>query len=308
LNLRKKSALVANTINFYFRFWVNSLDSLHISVPAVCTTSFATIEVLVTCLHSNVPVSDRRQALLILNNLCIPIENKAAIVFGEPFEVFIDTLLELIRIRSTESYLALVTLLNLSYIQDNHGKIAMYNRIPKFSIENGTGNDAASQYGFQLPIDNPLSTIRTIESLLQDYVPYVVTRRNINSFELQCCRWSMNILRNLINTIPSHAMAVGQHTQIPILAVQCLASSDTTDLTTWTRDSLEDASLMILIHICKFDDCLQLLKNNSVLMDQLLSICEKLNKTHPGIHQVRAAALLNRLEEINCSQSIGYSV
>jgi hypothetical protein len=274
--------------------------SLYESVPAVCTTSFATIEVLVTCLNSNVPTNDRRQSLLILNNLCVPIENKAAIVFGEPFEIFIDTLLELIRIRSTEAYLALVALLNLSYIQDNHGKIAIFNRIPTLNSA-----DAASQYRYQLPIDNSLSTIRTIESLLLDFVPYATSQHNINSYERQCCRWSMNVIRNLINTIPSHAMSVGHQTRIPVLAVQCLSTSDRTNLTTWTRDSLEDACFMILIHICRYDDCVQLLKNNnSNTMDQLISICEDLKNTCQGIHQVRAIALLNRLIESNC----GYSV
>ena len=129
------------------------------SVPAVCTTSFKTVEVLVTCLHGNVSMNDRRQALLILNNLCIPIENKAAIIFGEPYEVLMDALLAIVRSRSNESYLALVTLLNLSYIQDDHGKVALYNFVPK--LNTGGTSDAASQYGAQLPIDNPLSTIRT---------------------------------------------------------------------------------------------------------------------------------------------------
>ena len=97
-----------------------------------------------TCLHSNVSTNDRRQSLLILNNLCIPIENKAAIIFGEPFEVLMEALLALVRDRSSESYLALVTLLNLSYIQDDHGKVAIYNFVPKRST-GGTNNDAASQ-------------------------------------------------------------------------------------------------------------------------------------------------------------------
>jgi hypothetical protein len=261
----------------------------------------------VTCLHGNVSMNDRRQALLILNNLCIPIENKAAILFGEPFELLVDALLAIVRSRSIESYLALVTLLNLSYIQDDHGKVAMFNFVPKLNTGKAN-NDAASQYGAQLPIDNPLSAIRTLESILQDYVPYVIRRRKVNSVELQCCRWSLNVIRNLISTIPAFSIAVGQHTAIPALSVQCLAKSDTTNLGTWTCDSIEDACLMILIHICRYDDCIHLLKQNVVVMDELLAICEEIKNTNPGIHQLRATALLDRLEESNCSQSIGYSV
>jgi hypothetical protein len=277
-------------------------------VPAICTTSFATIQILATCLHPLVPAADRRQALLIVNNLCIPIENKAVIIFGESFESLIDAFLELIGTRSAESYLVLVALLNLSYIQDDHAKTAIYNHIPQKSHHDSSNNEAASQYSYQLPGDNPLSTIRTLESLLQDCVPYVVNRRSINSIEQQCCRWSMNVIRNLINTIPTHAIAVGKNTLIPALAVQCLAKSDTTNLTTWTRDSLEDACLMILVHICRIDDCIVVLKKNKVAMDELLAVCEELKNTKPGIHQLRAASLLDRLEDFNCAQSTGYSV
>lgn len=259
-----------------------------------------------TCLHRNVSLNDRRQALLILNNLCIPIENKAALIFGEPFEELMDALLAIARSRSSESYLALTTLLNLSYIQDDHGKAAIYNYVQK--LNNGANVDAASQYGAQLPIDNPLSTIRTLESILQDYVPYIICRRKVNSVELQCCRWSLNILRNLISTIPAFCIAIGQQTAIPALSVQCLAKSDTTNLGSWTRDSIEDACLMILIHICRYDECVQLLQQNVVAMDELLAICEEIKNTSPGIHQLRATALLDRLEESHCSQSIGYSV
>ena len=259
-----------------------------------------------TCLHRNVSINDRRQALLTLNNLCIPIENKAALIFGEPFEELMDALLAIARSRSSESYLALTTLLNLSYIQDDHGKAAIYNYVP--TLSNGANVDAASQYGAQLPIDNPLSTIRTLESILQDYVPYIIRRRKVNSVELQCCRWSLNILRNLISTIPAFCIAIGQQTAIPALSVQCLAKSDTTNLGSWTRDSIEDACLMILIHICRYDECVQLLQQNVVAMDELLAICEEIKNTSPGIHQLRATALLDRLEESHCSQSIGYSV
>jgi hypothetical protein len=253
-------------------------------------------------------MNDRRQALLILNNLCIPIENKAALIFGEPYEELMDALLRIVRSRSSESYLALATLLNLSYIQDDHGKVAIYNYIYKLSNDGGNNLDAANQYGAQLPIDNPLSTIRILESMLQDYLPYVTCRRKVNSVELQCCRWSFNIIRNLISSIPAICVAVGQQTTIPALSVQCLAKSDTTNLGTWTRDSIEDACFMILIHICRFDDCVHLLRQNVVAMDELLAICEEIKNTEPGIHQLRAAALLDRLEESQCSQSIGYSV
>lgn len=292
-------------------------EHAHNRVPAVCTTSFATIEALVTCLHSSVPVNDRRQSLLVINNLCIPIENKAAIIFGEPFELLMNSILQLVQTRSTESYLALVALLNLSYIQDDHAKAVMFNYVLKAPNASST-MEGRNNYGFQLPIDNMLSSTRILESMIQDYIPYVDRQRGVNSIELQCCRWSMNVIRNLIATSPTHSTAIAQRTKIPFLAIQFLTKSDPTNLATWTRDSLEDASLMVLIHICRFDECVNVLKSNSAAVDQLIAFCKEMKNMRIGIHPLRASALLDRLqtplqvEEDNvhrdCSQSVGYSV
>jgi hypothetical protein len=277
------------------------------SISAVCTTAFATIPALVTCLHLIVPGGDRRQALLIINNLCIPIENKAAIIFGDAFESLMDALLEIVRKRVGESYLALVALVNLTYLQDDHAKIAVFNHVPRLDRHFGD-NEAPSQYSYKLPGDGPLSIIRTLESLLQDYVPYTITHRSINSVEQQCCRWALNIVRNLICSVPSHCVIVGKATQIPALAIQCLVQSDTTSLATWSKDSLEDACLMILVHIFRIDDCMSVLSDDRVAIEGLRTVCEKLKNTPPGIHQLRATTLLDRLEDCDCGQSIGYSV
>lgn len=272
------------------------------SVPAVCTTSFATIQALVTCLKATAAAPDRRQALLIINNLCIPTENKAAILFGEPCEPLLSALLELIRDRHAESYLAAVVLLNLSYLPDDHAKTTLYNFVPS-RVHNQNG-EAASQYSYQLPGDDPHSTIRTLESLLKDYVPYL--NHKVNSVEQQCCRWSMNVLRNLV-TVPEFASAVGTKTAIPVLAVLCLSHADASNLKAWTRDSLEDACLVLLVRVCKIEASVVALKENKSALDQLLTVCEELEGTQ-GIHQARAGALFERLDEVNSTHSIGYSV
>jgi hypothetical protein len=281
-----------------FRTNVPGLVYSH-SVPAVCTTSFATIQALVTCLKPTVAATDRRQAILIINNLCIPTENKAAILFGEPCDTLLTALLELIRNRQAESYLATVALLNLSYLQDDHAKTMLYNYVP--ARDNG---EAATKYTYQLPGDNPYSTIRTVESLLREYVPYA--NQKINSVEQQCCRWSMNVVRNLVS-VPDNALAVGTKTAIPALAAQCLSGADTTNLKKWTRDSLEDACLMLLVRVCKIDKCLNVLKKDQTATDQLVAVCEELEDAQ-GIHQTRAVALLERFDEETSCRSVGFSV
>lgn len=270
------------------------------SIAAVCTTSFETIQVLARCLKTTVESPDRRQALLILNNLCIPVENKAAILFGEPCAVLLNALLSLIRNRVAESYLATVALLNLSYLPDDHAKRTLYN----FVAENDDTTEVASSYGCQSPSDDPFSTIRIVESLLKDFVPYVHLK--VNSAEQQCCRWSMNFIRNLAS-VPELALSIGTTTAIPILAVRCLVQSDLANIHTWTRDSLQDACLVLLVLVCVIDDAVRVLHSSKAVAEQLVTICNELEKRQ-GIHQVRAIALRNRLDEMDSSQSIGYSV
>lgn len=177
----------------------------------------------------------------------------------------------------------------------------LFNYVP---VYDDNTNEAASTYSYQLPEDDPHSTIRTLESLLKECVPYV--NQKVNSVEQQCCRWSMNVIRNLV-TVSENAVAVGTKTAIPVLAVQCLSHADTSNLKKWTRDSLEDACLMILVHVCKIETCLNAMKQNQTATDKLMTILEELEETQ-GIHRTRAVALMDRFDESTGSRSVGYSV
>jgi hypothetical protein len=139
--------------------------------------------------------------------------------------------------------------------------------------------------------------------LLKDFVPYVHLK--VNSAEQQCCRWSMNFIRNLAS-VPELALSIGTTTAVPMLAVRCLAQSDLTSIQTWTRDSLQDACLVLLVIVCAID-AVRVLHSSKDVAEQLVTVCNELEKRQ-GIHQVRAIALRNRLDEMDSSQSIGYSV
>ena len=236
-------------------FFVSKLR-LH-RVPVVCTTKFETVQTLATALTEDVPHADRRQALLILNNLCIPTENKAAILFGEPAEHLITALLHILRHRLAESYLAAVTLLNLSYLQDDHAKNMLFTYIPTPDFN----EDASVTYSYQLPVDNPFSLIRTLEATMKDFYVYVA-QKQVHSVEKQCVRWCMNVVRNLVSTVQENAFVVGSKTVVPAIAAECLSHADASNLNHWTRDSVEDASLMLLVHVCRIDACLEVMKQN----------------------------------------------
>ena len=270
-------------------------------IPVVCTTKFEAVQTLATALTDDMPPADRRQALLILNNLCIPNENKAAILFGEPAEHLITALLHILRHRMAESYLAAVTLLNLSYLQDDHAKNMLFTYIPIADVN----EDASVTYSYQLPVDNPLSLIRTLEAVMKDFYVYM-PQKQVHSVEKQCVRWCMNVVRNLVSTVHDNALVVGTKTFVPAIAAECLSHADTSNLNHWTRDSVEDASLMLLVHVCRIDECLEAMKQNQRLIDHVVAVCEQLESSTDGIHQRRASALLERFED--SSRSVGYSV
>jgi hypothetical protein len=95
----------------------------------VCTTKFDIVSDLshVICIGDK---QERRQAVLIVNNLVIPRENKAAILLGEPVHALLPALLRIIQHRTSETYLSTVCLFNLSFLQPDGKSILMDYVIP----------------------------------------------------------------------------------------------------------------------------------------------------------------------------------
>jgi hypothetical protein len=333
-----------------------------------------TVKVLASCLKISGKGNQSRTALLILNNLCIPLENKVAIMFsadnddhhpgnnnshgtnnddGSDFSILLTALLRLIQARNHNSYLCLVTLVNLSATPDATAKRRLFQFIPPPPTLSGDASAAAApppetyrvvHNNIKSALDEPTSCIRTIESILRDTIPY---RHAKGSVEQQCCRWAMNVVRNLVAANAENGLAVAKSTVIPELAVTCLlvhnhvtttttttkhnhnitnnkgldepahtVATTTHDYATWTRDSLPDAAIMVLVHLAKDDDCLDQLRRNQYLANQILQACDYLMATAPGIHATRAAAMKEQFHEMMDHfatddpnhQSVGYSV
>lgn len=100
----------------------------------------------------------------------------------------------------------------------------------------------------------------------------------------------MGVIRNLV-TLRDIAVAVGTRTRIPAVAVDCLVHS-IKPLYGWTQNSLEDSSLMLLIHLAQHEECLSPLR--SLVDEAMIQALGKLQGTG-SIHEVRASALLARL-------------
>lgn len=256
------------------------------SVPVVCTTRFNIITSLVPCLSPTGSTSDRRQALLLINNLCIPVENKAAILLGEPYKVLLPALLQVIASRLHNSYLAAACLFNLSFLEE--GQSLLFNYVPPLPPD----EEAPTEYRHSTPLDNPTSLFRTLESAVQDFLPFVAVAKEqptIVSVEGELVRFCMGFFRNLVQ---DHAHDVVTESILPDAAVQILQIFNSVDLSLWKRDSLPDASLMLLVRLARDSKCVAVLQHSQELKDALKSL-----KGRGGIHETRATALLKHLEQ-----------
>lgn len=248
------------------------------SIPIVCTTKFNVFQGLVPCLSPEASGQDRRQALLILNNLCIPNENKANILLGEAADYVLPPLLRILTERLPESYLAAVCLFNLSYLDDAKSMLLTY--IPK------TFHRVRTEYHYQPPAENSESLLRVFESLIESFSPYLV--HNIQNVQAEAVRWCMGTIRNLVSSRNS-ATLVANSTLIPQLAIKYLQECDD-DLAFWSRDSLPDACLMIIVHLAQYDECL-----DAISSVETRTAMKKLDG-RGGIHELRAKAILSRLD------------
>jgi hypothetical protein len=224
---------------------------------------------------------DRRKALLVVANLCIPIENKAVILLGEPIHDLLPALLRIMRDCSEDSYLATACLFNLSQLNDAKQLLMRYTALP------ANADNASTNSNW---FDHPYSVLRTLENLMVEYTPILEASISILSVQSEAFRWSMGTLRHLV-TNASNAIIVSSKTRIPALAVKCLGlAASTIPLVQWTRDSLPDACLMFLVHLAQHDECLPALRDT----DYADTLCKVKGG---GIHELRARALWGVLHD-----------
>lgn len=254
-------------------------------IAAICTTKLDLLSALLPSLSPNGSSVDRRQALLLINNLCIPMENKAVIMLGEPCDTLLPALLTTIRSRVPECYLAIVCLFNLSLLVESKPILLRY--VPPASLE----SDCSETF-----FENSTSLLRTIESLTKGYLPFVTKLEkssDILSVQREAVRWSFCLMRHL-STLAENAVVVANKTIFPFAAIQCIEVSLQTgkDLGFWRQDSLEASSLMILVHLAQHgEECISPWRSETVM-----PVLRRL-KGKGGIHESRAVTLLQILEQ-----------
>lgn len=231
----------------------------HNRIPMVCTSQWDIVAALAKCLSSD---ADRRYACLTLNNLSIPFENKAVLVFGPSSDVLLDAILTKIQSGCKESYLLCILLMNVSYLDDAKLKLVEYNGA----------------------LDNEKSLLRTMELLLKTYSRFLA--KKVLSVEGEAVRWTTGLLRNL-TCIETGARLVAK-TTIPSFVLAYVRDSNK-PLHQWTEDSLEDLSLQVLVNLAKYPESAECLKslNAQHAFDDIVG--------KGGIHDVRASFLQVRL-------------
>jgi hypothetical protein len=197
-------------------------------------------------------------ALLILNNLAIPIENKHRFV-AQNSTLVLQSLFSIIQEREPDTtYLACLCLRNLTLVED-----AVYTtRLLSFrTTDNGTDlltlletlTLAFAAHLLQAaniataPAANRSITTAKYHAPNNHYTTKRMKQLYLHSAEALALKWSTGILQQLSL---SHAAAIAKHEQCVVALLQMLEHmSQHLPLQYWTVDSLPDCCLLVIFNL-----------------------------------------------------------
>ena len=256
-----------------------------IRIAMVCTTKWELIISLANCLvigenrrqdeASNFQLQQiRRLACLTLNNLSIPKENKMRMILGSNASLLVCNLTKVIRLQEPETaYLSCVCLMHLSSISGGVKPILTFSNSTETFIQvpnMGTNSIdprvweknplPSHQYSQNLTplrrrrsspvdspyLDDPTSTLRSLECLMRDHQPFLMSKSF--SLEGEAIRWTVGLLRNLSKE--NEHCRILSRTDIPVLVLGFLERTPH-PVTTWAKDSLEEMTITFLEHLVR---------------------------------------------------------
>lgn len=276
-----------------------TVPTLH-SVPIVAVVNSeqeSVFQGLQPCLSPLASEADRRQALLLLNNLCIPMQNKAFILLGDQADTVLSSLMIILQNKLPEAYLAAACLFNLSYLPD--AKKMLFYYAPVVAPENMRSRNRfdrgdSTEQGAQAT--QSLILFRVVEEMCNAYAPALEKKEH--SADTEAIRWSIAFVRNLA-TEAVLGSTIAHDSVFPTLAVQYLKSHAPEDMARWTQHSMPDVCLSLIWHLVVFEDCLEPLLAQDT-QDALLTL-----QGRGGIHEMWARAVLNKLQaEENAFQKV----
>ena len=277
------------------------------SVPVVGSTRFHTLDALIPCIKPDIAATDRRQALLVLNNLCIPSENKRTILLGPSRDELLLVLLQVLVQKLPECHLVVACLFNLSFYEE--AKSLLLNYVPAVSLQQ-SDEETPEEYNFSKPTEKKDSFLRILEQVTSEFLPYYVKHKTDTmyndpsrkraqpvSVEASTLRWSMCLLRNLASE-PEHAVMLATTTKFPATALEILqVSARHTDLAEWSHDSLPEACLVFWVWLVQSSEEASRHLQKVFGEEEELAAVRILEPiaAQPGIQGVRAQIVSNRL-------------
>jgi hypothetical protein len=120
------------------------------------------------------------------------------------------------------------------------------------------------------------------------YSPFILSK--VVSVEGEAVRWATGLIRNAMKKEENASLIA--KTEIPALVVGNIRNSPH-PIESWTRDSLEDLSLLVMCSMARFPDSKKVL--NAV------GACEAVERVIGlgGIHDFRATVIRSSLQEVD---------
>jgi hypothetical protein len=287
-------------------------------IPLVCNNQWNLVSVLCQSIVQNPTTTwnDYRQALLILSNLTLPMENKAVLLLGPLRDVLLPALLAGLEQPTTttttqgssttastsstsallhqrqlekqlEIHLVCAILFNLSFLKDGKAILINYNN------------------------NNNKTLLMILQDLMRHFLPFATTGSSSSSddsVERQALRWTLGMMRNLCQDT-TLAVIIANTTEIPQMALELLHHSSAMEClqqqqqqqqsaasSLWRSQSLEDLALGMWIELA--------LRENEASPTCLLPTLYQLKcRSHlqriiplGGIHGIRAQAIVKRFD------------
>jgi hypothetical protein len=157
-------------------------------VPMVCTTGKHDVLTPLAKFLARESGNGLHLAILALNNLSIPTENKSVMALGPVSKLLIGGLCKVIAEDNKETYLCCICLMNLSFLEASATRILRHS-------PSEDGKDIG-------PLDNPDSLLRVLEKLLTDS-PAVP---KLESGKSERVRWACSSIKNLSRSEENAAM------------------------------------------------------------------------------------------------------
>lgn len=306
----------------------------HLRVPIVCTTEWNIVDLLTKCLLNHSPCASghdtmknnaRRIACLTLNNLSIPYENKAVMMFGPGSTNLIENLVQIIRSRLPETYLACICLTNLSFLDDAIEPILNYSssatavhsnsqgayqlpeeefevttqtRVNKLRSKSRTTVDMFFSPQHSTSINKPSPTTSYIHSRSPSLIDSHSLLRTLESMMQVYKPFLMSEVVSLERESIRWAMGLLRNlsrrdthcatiakTNIPCLITYIICASPH-PVAHWTENSLEDMSLLVLSRLARNDAAKDLLNSCDTVKVMYQIVGEG------GIHATRADSII----------------